>query len=75
MQNNIIDIMIKHMYNYPRIMKRQFKTRINQNSCIEIFNFQNQNLKSFYHGKTELEKRQFYIYFEIIMERKKDRMD
>lgn len=45
MQNNIIDIMIKHMYNYPRIMKRQFKTRINQNSCIEIFNFQNQNLR------------------------------
>lgn len=45
MQNNIIDIMIKHMYNYPQIMKRQFKTRINQNSCIEIFNFQNQNLK------------------------------
>lgn len=27
--------------------------------------------KSFYHGKTELEKRQFYLYFEIIMERKK----
>lgn len=45
MQNNIIDIMIKHMYNYPRIMKRQFKTQINQSSCIEIFNFQNQNLR------------------------------
>lgn len=33
------------MYNYPRIMKRQFKTRMNQNSCIEIFHFQNQNLR------------------------------
>lgn len=54
------------MYIYTRYIKRQIKI----NSCIETWGFKNQNLRVSIIEKIDSEKCKFYLYLEIIMERK-----